>query len=429
MQAKGDGDQLYSRGRYRLDWRTDASGRRLSPNLYIFWYEADTGHVRSKSTGTADETEAEFELDKLYLKKERGAAVCPTCGQIKPQGTRFLLTDAMSDYLVALIGKPAHGTARARLGHITNYLIETERMATVCEDVTEEWIEDFRDWAFEVPVVSSAGRILGDRSAGTVEGSVRSLSAAINRAFDRKDTLQGPLFKALKPDQVSETPTYRADLKALASMFNYCLRPPMPVGTSEKAMDRQIEHRAALLRFLRVSVATWCRPDAAYDVSTEEAKRQWHSTIRALNLSPRGRRQTKKYRPVVPIARQFAPHLDECVGPYVGVDNVRTAFEGMLDALKMPRDRETGQKLIRRSMAKLGRSRLGESLWIEGQLMLGHRVHSQISDVYAAFEAGYLPNVLAVTEGIIDDIEKLAPGAFHRSDTALRIAKAWSAKR
>lgn len=68
-------------------------------------------------------------------------------------------------------------------------------------------------------------------------------------------------------------------------------------------------------------------------------------------------------------------------------------------------------KLIRRSMAHIARQRLGERDWVEGQIMLGHR-RPTTSDTYAPFDTGYLARALEVTEAIIEEIEKLAPGAF-----------------
>ncbi len=421
MPEAFDEDELYRRGRYRLAWDRRSDGTFRTPFLQIVWYDPDKGRLRSKSTRTAIVEQAEEQLDILYVEKERGQRICNACGQLIVSAPPHPVVDAISNYLVARRKKSSYSSIKARLAHVSNYLIETDRLDATCDQVTEEWIDDFRDWAFEVPVVSTAGKILGDRSAGTVEGSVRALSAAINFAKDRGDTPYEAAFVAKKPDEVSETPAYRADVAKLAEMFNYCLRPKRPAGISDKAYDRQLAYRSALLRFLRVSVATWCRPDAAYDVSTDPARRQWYSDIHALALNQRGREQTKKYRPVVPVAKQFAHHLDGTKGLYIGVSSIRTAFEGMQDELKLPRDGETGQKLIRRSMAKMGRSRLGEALWIEGQMMLGHRLHSKTSDIYAAFEAGYLTNVLAVTEAIIEEIEILAPGAFHRRATGLKV--------
>ena len=421
MPDPSNENELYSRGRYRLIWDRGPDGALRSPYPQIQWYDPASGRQRTKSTRTTDIGQAEEQLDILYVQRERGLMVCESCGQLRPAAPHPVI-DAISNYIVARRKKSSYSAIKARLAHVSNYLIETERLTATCDQVTEEWIEDFRDWAFEVPVVSTAGRVLGDRSAGTVEGSVRALCAAINFAKSRGDTPLEAAFQAKKPEDVSETPAFRADVQTLAAMFNYCLRPKRPAGMSDKGYERQLAYRDALLRFLRVSVATWCRPDAAYDVSTDPARRQWYPDIGALALNQRGRAQTKKYRPVVPVAQQLAHHLSAAPkGLYVGVDSVRTAFERMQDELKLPRDGETGQKLIRRSIAKLARSRLGEALWVEGQMMLGHRVHSKTSDIYAAFEAGYLTNALAVTEQIIEEIEVLAPGAFHRTGTGLRL--------
>ena len=68
-------------------------------------------------------------------------------------------------------------------------------------------------------------------------------------------------------------------------------------------------------------------------------------------------------------------------------------------------------------VSSLGRERLGERDWIEGQIMLGHRPQSRSSDVYAPYQAGYLGRAKAVTEEIIEAIESLCPNAFHRSNT------------
>tara|TARA_R110000868_G_scaffold118062_9_gene313340 strand:- start:1471 stop:2757 length:1287 start_codon:yes stop_codon:yes gene_type:complete len=423
MHDARDEDELYQRGRYRLIRDARLDGTLRSPFYQIEWYDADRRRIRTKSTRTSDLEKAEEQLDILYVERERGQRICASCGQLIVSAPPHPVVDAVSNYLVARRKKSSYGSIKARLAHVTNYLIETDRLNATCDQVTEEWIDDFRDWAFEVPVVSTAGKVLGDRSAGTVEGSVRALSAAINYAKERGDTPYEAAFQAKKPEDVSETPAYRADVPKLAAMFRYCLTPPRERGISDKAYARQLAYRAALLRFLRVSVVTWCRPDAAYDVSTAPERRQWYPDIHALALNPRGREQTKKHRPVVPIARQFVPHLQETEGFYIGVDSIRTAFESMQDELRLPRDGETGQKLIRRSIAKLARSRLGEAQWIEGQMMLGHRVHSKTSDIYAAFEAGYLTNAKAVTEQIIDEIEAHVPGAFHLVRSNLRMVE------
>jgi hypothetical protein len=405
-----EAQELYARGKYRLAYDRRRDGSLRSPFLQIVWYDAAARRNRSRSTGTESVEQAEQELDALYLKRERGQAVCGSCGQPLRAGARHLLTDTIADYLIAREGRSSISSIRPRLAHVTAFLEDTERLATACEDVDEDWVDGFRDWAMEVPIVSPKGEER-ERSPGTVEASVRQLAAAINYAYGRKDTLFPAAFAAKKPEEVSRTPVYRADIKTLAAMFRYCVAPESKPGDTPDMYVRRIRQREQLHRFLQISVATWARPDAAHDVSTDRARDQWHSNARALNLNPRGRAQTKKHRPIVPVAHQLAQLLDKSHGFYVSVDSVRKAFEAMQAALKLPGDGESGMKLIRRSMAHLGRQMLGERDWIEGQIMLGHR-KSRTSDTYAPFETGYLARALEVTESVIAQIEKLTPGAF-----------------
>lgn len=240
---------------------------------------------------------------------------------------------------------------------------------------------------------------------------MRQLAAVINFAASKKHVLLGAQFSPKKPRDVSHTPTYRASIETLASMFRYCTEPDRKEGESDKNLAKRITDRSNLLRFLQISVATWARPDAAHDVSTDAERGQWDSAGRKLNLNPRGRVQTRKYRPTVPIARQVAPLLDGNQGFFVTVASVRTAFEAMQAALELPGDREAGLKLIRRSMAQLGRDRLGRNAWIEGKYMLGHH-RPDPSDLYGIDTPGDFPLALKVTEEIIDEIISLAPLAF-----------------
>jgi len=412
MPATIDDGDLYARGKYKLAWDRKRDGSLRSPFLQIVWYDQSAGRFRSKSTATADIADAERELDRLYQKRERGEAVCPTCGQMINRGHRHLLADAIANYLIAREDSPSYSSIKPRLAHVSAYLVAEDLLATACEDVDAEWINAFRKWAIKVPITDPKTEKQRPRSAGTVEASVRQLAAAVNHAHGRKDTLFAAAFSAKKPEEVSRTPTYRADIKTLAAMFRYAMTP--------NAKGKQRPDRLALLRFLQISVITWCRPDAAHDISADIDRRQWLSNARVLDLNPAGRTQTRKFRPAVPIGERGAVLLDATSGWFVPVDSVRKAFEAMLDHLKLPRDRETGMKLIRRSIATIARKRLGEEHWVQGQRMLGHMKPST-SDVYALFETGQLGRALAVTDAIIADIEKLAPGAFHRSDTGLRV--------
>ena len=174
--------------------------------------------------------------------------------------------------------------------------------------------------------------------------------------------------------------------------------------------------RQPLLKFLQVSVITWARPDAALDFSTSPERQQWHSGFRVVDLNPKGRSQTRKHRPQIPVGERAAALIGQADGYFVGVESVKTAFSSMLDDLGLPRAGETGMKLIRRSIATLVRRRIGEEHFAQVERMLGHR-KSSISDLYELFDANVLGRALEATNAIIEEIEALTPGAFHRSGT------------
>lgn len=393
---------LYSRGPYRLEQDRRQDGTLRTPFFQIVWYDRHARRNRSKSTGTADIAEAEDELDRLFLKRERGKAICPTCGQVTHIASTHLVTDAIADYLISKENKDSYVSIKARLAHVTAFISATDQKQVVCGMVDDEWVETFRDWAIEIPVRSPSGN-LRDRAPGTVEASVRQLAAVINFAFKRKDTTHPAGFKVKKPADVSRTPTYRSSVEELARMFRYALK----AGKDGHPMNA----RQPLLRFLQISVITWARPDAAHDFSTAPDRAQWHSNSRVVDLNPKGRAQTRKYRPQIPVGLRSATLIDQRSGYFVGVESVKTAFSSMLDDLSLPRAGETGTKLIRRSIATLVRRRIGEEHFPQIERMLGHKKTS-ISDLYALFDPNVLGRVLNATNDIIEEIEALTPGAF-----------------
>lgn len=385
---------LYQRGKFALHAR---AGR----NLEIIWYDEGRGRERSVSARTTDVQAAREALDRLYLQTERGENICPTCGQPRRGEASQFIASAIADYLVLAADKPSIEAIRARLARITTYLQTLPSPAIRCLDVDEGWIERFRKWASR-QTVGGASPSTRTVSAGTVENSVLQLAAVINAAHRRHATPFPAAFRPRQPKDVNRTPHFRADLDTLAAMFAHAAEPG--------------KRRGALLAFLQISVATWCRPDAAMDFDPSPAKRQWIPAARAIALNPDGRPQTRKFRPTVPAPRQIVPviehHLRSGGGPFVPVESVRTAWRAMARAIGLDAaSGEAGMKLVRRSMATLARERLGEEHWAQGRMMLGH-AKSSVSDVYALPDPAHLGRALAVTESIIAEIEARTPTAF-----------------
>jgi len=408
MPATKRPDPIYQRGIFKLYARP---GR----NHEIVWYDEERKRERSVTAGTTSDAEATLALDREYIKAKGGCATCPTCSQPWPDTPPVLLLRAVLDYLLSKEGTPGYASSSTRLGHLSTYLAETGQSEILCTQVTPDWISAYRAWLATRPVINPAGVVTGLFSLGHQEGCVRALASAINAQSGGEAG-----FTALQPKDVSKSPAYRAQIEMLARMFNYCLRPSIryerayrPIHNFEKVEALARTQRTNLLRYLRMAVATWGRPDAIL-----EAKRagQWFPEARVFDLNPPGRRQTKKHRPKVVVARQYAPFLDDD-DAYLDVATIDGVWAAMRKELGLPGGREAGPKLIRRSMSTLARKLIGEANWVQGQMMLGH-VKFSVSDIYALPDPANLGLALAATESIIDEIEKLAPGAFYRNVTA-----------
>jgi len=388
---------LYRRGQFALYARP---GR----NLEIVWYDADRKRERSASAGTVDPQAGKLALDRLYL-NSTGARHCPHCHRPwESEGSPFL-SAAIADYLLLSEGKAGVKATRTRLGHVLRYIAAKEPAATVAH-ADEAFAQRFRKFMLaESTEGGQRGNGKRPRAIGAVEGCLLQLAAAINATPGQRAA-----FKPAQPRSVARSPQYRASVAELAAMFNYCLRPK---ADSDAQRDRRVAERANLLRYLRAAVATWARPDAIYEITAA----QWHGQARVLDLNPPNRRQTRKHRPKVPVARQFAPHLDAMKTAWLGVASIRAAWDAMRDTLKLPDGGEAGEKLVRRSMATIARPRIGEANWVQGEMMLGH-VKTSVSDIYALPDPANLGLALRVTEAIIDEIEALVPGAFYREFAA-----------
>ena len=131
-----------------------------------------------------------------------------------------------------------------------------------------------------------------------------------------------------------------------------------------------------------------------------------------IELNPRGREQTKKYRSAVPITRTFFPWLQqldtEHVVSYKGrrVNSIKTAWRALTDRAGLGRD--VIPKTLRHTMATELRKR-GVPEW-EVSGILGHRYGSRTTKIYAK----YAPDYLGKAVKAIDDYFELLAGKVER---------------
>lgn len=383
---------LYQRGSYSLHARP---GR----NLEIVWYDSERRRERSTSAGTTDVEGGRIALDRKYLEATGGEYIPPVT-RVSP-----LVANVIADYQLAHGDLAASADAiRHRLAHVVRYLGTLKDKSVRCDEIDKKWIAKFRTWLAKQPITGQ----IRQRSPATIENSVLQLAAAIRWAK------QIPGFDTIPLPEVTRSPAFRASIPQLAAMFRYCLDPK---ARTDKERARRIRERSNLLAFLRMSVATWARPDAVMDASTSPERGQWLSQARAFNLNPVGRRQTRKRRSLVPVPECIGEWLDTIDGPVIPKELSKSTWRRMEADLGLPGDGQSGMKLIRRSIAHHARPIIGERDWIQGETYLGHRAPST-SDIYALPNPAHLGVALAATQAVIDQIDQLCPGAFYRTFTA-----------
>jgi len=431
---------IYQRGKYWLGFNQLADGRQRSPNLYVWWYDAGARRERGTSTCTVDQADAILFLDKLYLAdKGEAPAVCQSCGQTLAQANAYLLTDAIADYKIEWGDTRASAdTIASRLTHVTAFLDAEQALGTqgrfghtttcavACASV---FVHAFRAWSKQQPIEWRNGK--GDvtvsraRSPAATEASIAQLIAVLNHAANAEPPRSDkrPIYKPLPARQVQRKRRTRIGIEELAQMLSYAAEP-----------DRQ---RGSLHAFLVASICTLARPGAVVDVNVAPDREQWWPGATTIDLNPQGRTQNKKHRALVPVLptldrwlrAEYATFMDLKPEDRAGrgwlvnyhgraVQDVDRAWDTMLTKLGLPKGREWRSYLLRHSLATLARNR-GATKWdLEG--FMGHSDGSQ-TEVYAI---GEFPSVVTALTSILADLERLAPGALHRTRTEQPEAKA-----
>jgi hypothetical protein len=192
-------DPTYTRGKYSLGYVRKRDGTLRYPTIYIFWYDDATRRRERRSTGTSEIPAAEDALDRLFLQRERGQTICPTCGRPYENAPGWPVAQAISDYLITKENVASFRSIKPRLAHFLRFMTETGRVEITCDQVDDALIETFRAWSSKQPVYLGNDKTPRQRALGSTEGTVRQLAAAINAAHHRQETLFGAKFRANHP--------------------------------------------------------------------------------------------------------------------------------------------------------------------------------------------------------------------------------------
>lgn len=225
----------------------------------------------------------------------------------------------------------------------------------------------------------------GEYSDGYVRRMLGVGKSAMNRAWKRGEITQVP-FVDLPP--IGEAYPHYATRNQIVRLLNA----EMP------------EH---IWAYFLVRLCTACRGDAARDLQ----RFQVDVDAGLVHLNPPGRRQTKKYRPTVPLLPALAAYL-AVTNPQAHVVNwhgrhiksIKTTWRKLRERALLP-----GwfvPKTLRHTLATWLRQR-GVPAWdVSG--LLGHHAGGT-TDTYAKFDPAYLGDVRAALIAIIDDLAKDVP--------------------
>lgn len=419
---------VYQRGDFYLDQVRGKDGKPASPNFYICWYDPAAGRIQRRSTRTADVQVAIEALNSHYV-----AVHQPD----EDDKSRYTVHQAMIDYWKLHGSQCSSSEAiHARLKLVTRFIAHEIEIGRIREPflpatLDEEWLKRFRTWATEIDPITQKRRdpetgewteSTRPRSKATVEESVIAIKAALQ--FNEKRMTAVPKLKHLTRAQVTPDRNYRLSVNQIAEMLDYAAAGDPSLSPAHAV------RLIPLHRYLIGSICTLARPDAIYDISVLPDRGQWQREAGILDLNPRDRLQTRKYRPAVPINDLLAGWLaatddrlicnestvhegDDSWLVQRAVADIKKAWAAMARRFNIPVG--YGSKLMRHSMATLVAQRGVPPTEIS--LAMGHVVLPPSTRRYVIFNPTYLSHTRQAIDDIIADLTQKATMPLHAKDT------------
>jgi len=345
---------------------------------YGFHYDAARGAVRRQSLGVRNLEDAKEQLARVALLK----------AEKTPDS--FLAVVLDNYFREVTDAKPSGPQARFAGARLLRFWGQESRAS----EVTEESQREFMEWCQEE-----------DLSVGYTARMLNVLSAALHHGL-KKDA----------PKVITWPAT-------IATILN--LPEPQPrewIPTDEQLAafldsfeSDQSEH---VFRYCLIALNTLARPGAILDLRPSQIDMQRG----LIDLNPAGRRQTKKYRPIVRLTDTLAPWVaswsEEKPKRYVlhrdePVKSVKHTFKRHGADLGVP---EFTPYTLRHKMATELHARgvIGE----EVSYQIGHkRPDMRTTGRYLKFDPRYLSNAKRVIEEYIRDLGKLTKRDLLAPDT------------
>lgn len=315
-----------------------------SPVYKAGWFDASTGQTRRISLGTKDFYEAKIALAEFVLKKTE-----PKDAKAADMPLGLLFYRYWEGHAKLLASSEA---ARYALALWTEFWADG-----TLANLTPHKQKEFMCWLKQKGYKNSyVSRVL---AVGR---------AAIRTAWKNGEISVAP-FIFDEPDRSDERETY-------------ILKPH-----EMRLLLMEAQELPHVFLYCMIATNTLARPEAVLDL----APSQVNINDGFINLNPKGRRQNKKYRPIVPITDTLKPFVQSSEVPAFvlwrgrPVKDIGNGFSGAVARAGL--SKQITPYSLRHTMATELRRRSVPSWEIEG--LLGHR-RPTTTEKYAQFQADYL---------------------------------------
>jgi integrase len=321
------------------------------------WYDAGTRQTKRASLGTDDFQEGKLKLWEWFAKN----------GKVEKQKAQEASLDMV---LVRYWQQHGSELKSAEMTKIALGLWSDFFGACAVSEVTADQQRKF------VASLKAGGKN-GPRSDGYVKRILTVGKAALSRAYKEGEIESVPY---ILPGEDGPPRDRVLTVKDAVALWNACEQP----------------HER---RFLVLAYATLARPEAILDF--ERSYVDFDRWLFAQNAP--GRKQTKKYRPTIPVAACLRPWLENAPeGPLVAwrgkkIASFKTAWRKLRERAKLPAD--VVPKTIRHTMATELRAANVPEAEIQG--FLGHRAFGGKTEVYAKYRPDYLGEATAAIDAYV----------------------------
>ena len=350
-------------------WIEQISG---SDRWYICWHDDRIKRIRRKSSGERDHGRAQIALAKWIIENDR-----PTNAPAADVWLAIVMKDYLEQHAVNL---PSIEGAMIAADNFTR-IFGPVRVADLTLDAQDRY------------VAARRGEGVAD---STISREFSVLRAAINRAH-RRGMLAAPVH--------------------IMGLGNGRQRERV-LTPAEMVRLWQAATATHLKMFIILMMNTASRPDAVLELQ----RFQVDFDAGLVHLNPAGRKQTKKFRPTLPVTKTLAPWLEGMSGVpayvhYRGkpLASMKTAFREAVAAAAL--EGEVIPYTIRHTVATEMRKR-GVPPW-EVAAWLGHKiVEFKTTERYAHVDPNYLAAARKSVDAYMADLRKLGADLAFRASFA-----------